>query len=270
VAIEDKTFWTNQGFDIEGIGRAFYEFALLGGDVQGGSSITQQVIKNNLIEPERRIVGTEVGYDDYQRKVEELLLSHRLTNEYSKEQVLEWYLNTNFYGNLAYGVEAAARVYFDKTAAQLTLPEAAMLAAIPQSPALNPIDNPQEAKARQELVLDAMLREGYIDRETAVSAKLTPLQISSGIDERFDIIAPHFALYVRNELQKRYGPEAVLRGGLRVYTSLDLDMQQQAECVARAQVARLSGSSKRQAAHGTITVTHLGKTEVVPFSFRIG
>jgi membrane carboxypeptidase/penicillin-binding protein PbpC len=118
-----------------------------------------------------------------------------------------------------------------------------MLAAIPQSPAFNPIDNPDEAKARQELVIDAMLREGLIDRETAVSAKFTPLQTSSGIDERFDIIAPHFAIYVRNELQKRYGPETVLRGGLRVYTTLDLDMQQQAECVAQAQIARLSGGT---------------------------
>ncbi|HSM56307.1 MAG TPA: transglycosylase domain-containing protein [Candidatus Sulfomarinibacteraceae bacterium] len=241
IAIEDRTFWTNQGFDIQGIGRAFYEYVLLGGDIQGGSSITQQLVKNSLIEEERRIVGAEVDFDDYRRKVEELLLAHKLSSTYTKEQILEWYLNTNFYGNLAYGLEAAARVYFDKPAVQLTLAEAAMLAAIPQSPALNPIDNFEMAKVRQERVLEAMFRDGYIDREQLVTAKYTPLAVSPGIEERYDIIAPHFAIYVRKQLEERFGPERVLRGGLRVYTSLDLEMQQQAECVARAHVARLSG-----------------------------
>ena len=117
------------------------------------------------------MIGEQVGWDDYRRKAEEVLLAQRISQTYSKEQILEWYLNSNFYGNLAYGIEAAARVYFNKPAAQLTLPEAAMLAAIPQSPALNPIDNPEQAKSRQERVLDAMFREGYIDREQLVTAK---------------------------------------------------------------------------------------------------
>jgi membrane peptidoglycan carboxypeptidase len=241
VAIEDKTFWTNQGFDVEGIGRAFYEYVLQGGGVQGGSSITQQLVKNNLIDEERRIIGEDVGFDDYRRKAEEVILAQQVTETYTKEQILEWYLNTNFYGNLAYGIEAAAKVYFDKTAAQLTLAEAAMLAAIPQSPALNPIDNPDEAKARQDLVLDAMLREGYISREQTVEAKFTPLTIRSGVEDRFDIIAPHYALYVRKQLEIMFGPEQVLRGGLTVYTALDLELQGQIECVARAHIARLSG-----------------------------
>jgi membrane peptidoglycan carboxypeptidase len=244
VAIEDKSFWTNEGYDLEGIGRAFYEYILEGGQIQGGSSITQQLVKNTLIEEERRIVGEEVGFDDYQRKVEELLLAYRISQEYSKEQIIEWYLNTNFYGNLAYGIEAASRVYFDKPSAQLNLAEAAMLAAIPQSPALNPIDNPELAKERQELVLDSMFREGMIDRDTLNAAKNTPIEVSPGIEERFDIKAPHFALYVRKQLEKMYGPEKVLRGGLRVYTSLDLVMQNQGECLARAQVARLSGEGE--------------------------
>lgn len=243
VAIEDRTFWTNEGYDLQGIGRAFYQYVLLGGEIQGGSSITQQLVKNHLIAEERRIVGAEVDFDDYRRKAEEVLLAHKLSQTYSKEQILEWYLNTNFYGNLAYGVEAAARVYFNKPASQLTLAESAMLAAIPQSPALNPIDSPEAAKARQELVLDAMFREGMVDRQQLVTAKYSPLQIAPGIEDRFDIIAPHFALYVRKQLEDRFGPEMVLRGGLRVYTSLDLEMQQQAECVARAHVARLSGAT---------------------------
>lgn len=242
VAIEDKTFWTNSGFDAEGIGRAFYQFVLEGGGVQGGSSITQQIVKNNLIEPERRVVGESVGFDDYQRKVEELLLAQEMSRVYTKEQIIEWYLNSNFYGNLAYGIEAAARIYFDKPAAQLTLAEAAMLAAIPQSPALNPIDNPDPAKERQELVLDAMARESYISADQLVSAKYTPLTVRPTADDRFDIIAPHYALHVRKELEQRFGAEMVLRGGLRVYTALDLELQEQAQCVARAHVARLSGA----------------------------
>ena len=243
VAIEDKTFWDNPGFDPQGIGRAFYEYVLLGGDIQGGSSITQQLVKNTLIEEERRAVGEQISYDDYRRKAEELLLAQRVAQVYSKEQILEWYLNTNFYGNLAYGVEAAARVYFDKPAAQLNMAEAAMLAAIPQSPALNPIDNPEEARIRQELVLEAMLREGTISREQMLAAKTEPLDVSPGIEQRFDIIAPHFSQYVRKQLELMFDPELVLRGGLRVYTSLDLTMQRQAECLARAQVARLSGDT---------------------------
>ncbi|MCA9939503.1 MAG: transglycosylase domain-containing protein [Anaerolineales bacterium] len=241
VAIEDRTFWTNSGFDLQGIGRAFYEYVLQGGSIQGGSSITQQLVKNNLIAPERRVVVGQVSFDDYRRKVEELLLAQEISRVYTKEQILEWYLNTNFYGNLAYGIEAASRVYFNKPAVQLTIAEAAMLAAIPQSPALNPIDNPTEAKTRQELVLDAMFREGYLTREQLVTAKYTPIQTQSSVASRFDIIAPHFALYVRKALEQQFGPEMVLGGGLRVYTSLDLEMQQQAECVMRAQVARLSG-----------------------------
>ncbi len=240
VAIEDKTFWTNQGFDLEGIGRAFYEYVVQGGRVQGGSSITQQLVKNTLIEEERRVVGLEIGLDDYRRKAEELLLAQRISQIYTKEQILEWYLNTNFYGNLAYGVEAAARVYFDKPASQLNLSEAAMLAVIPQSPALNPIDNPQEAKARQELVLEAMLRDGAISREAFLAATLADVTASPSLEQRFDIIAPHFAIYVRKQLERMYGPEEVLRGGLKVYTSLDLTLQRQAECVARVHVARLS------------------------------
>ncbi len=241
VASEDKTFWTNRGFDTEGIARAFYEYVWLGGAVQGGSSITQQLVKNHLIDEERRIVGADVDFGDYQRKIEEVLLAQKIANEYTKEQILEWYLNSNFYGNLAYGIEAAARVYYDKPAAELTLAEAAMLAAIPQSPAMNPIDNPEAAKLRQELVLDAMFRDGYIDRDQLVEAKFAPLEVTPSIEERFDIIAPHFALYVRQELERMFGPEQVLRGGLSVYTTLDLSLQGQAECVARTHIGRLSG-----------------------------
>lgn len=241
VALEDRTFWTNPGFNPRGMARAFWG-NLRGQQIQGGSSITQQLIKNIVIEPGRRYVSAEgPKWKDYERKITEILLAYRITQKYSKEQILEWYLNTNFYGNLAYGIEAAARVYFGKSAHDLTLSEAATLAAIPQFPMMNPFDNAEAARRRQALVLDAMAREGCITAEAANAAKVEPWNLAH-FTERYDIIAPHFSVYVRKQLEQMFGPEVVYRGGLRVYTTLALDLQRQAECVLRAQVRRLSGA----------------------------
>ncbi len=243
IASEDKTFWDNPGFDPRGIARAFWS-NIQGRQVQGGSSITQQLIKNVVIEKELRYVGPEgPKWQDYERKITEVLLAYRITQKYSKEQILEWYLNTNSYGNLAYGIEAAARVYFGKSASQLTLSEAATLAPIPQFPAMNPFDNPEQARLRQGLVLDAMVRQGCITAEEAVAAKYEPWDLAE-FTERFDILAPHFSVYVRKQLEEMFGPDLVYRGGLRVYTTLDLDLQEQAQCVARAQIRRLSGEDE--------------------------
>ena len=137
VAIEDKTFWDNQGFDLRGIARAVVA-TLRGGAQQGGSGITQQVVKNVVLPPEERAGAKRTT----SVKIKEVLLSTEITRRYEKEQVLEWYLNTNFYGNLAYGIEAAAKIYFGKSAKDLDLAEAAMLAPIPQSPKKNPFDRP--------------------------------------------------------------------------------------------------------------------------------
>lgn len=242
VASEDRSFWTNPGFNPRGIARAFWA-DVRGREIQGGSSITQQLIKNIVIEPERRYVGPEgPRWEDYDRKITEVLLSHRITQKYSKEQILEWYLNTNFYGNLAYGIEAAAQVYFGKSASELTPAEAATLIAIPQFPRMNPFDNPEAARKRQGLVLDAMVRQGCISAEDAVAAKYRPWDLAeSESAERFDIKAPHFSVYVRKKLEDMFGQEAVYRGGLRVYTTVDLDLQEQARCAAQAQIRRLSG-----------------------------
>ena len=147
VALEDKGFWENPGFDLEGISRAFVQ-NLQGESVQGGSSITQQLIKNIIIDPEERY------QQSYSRKIKEVILATEITRRYEKEQILEWYLNTNHYGSLAYGIQAAAQVYFQKPVSELTLAECAMLAPIPQYPLLNPIDSPEEAKERQGLALD--------------------------------------------------------------------------------------------------------------------
>jgi membrane peptidoglycan carboxypeptidase len=234
IAIEDRTFYENPGYNLEGMLRAAWN-NLTGGNVQGGSSITQQLVKQVLIEPEER---AEVSYE---RKIKELILAIRISNAYSKDQILEWYLNTNFYGNLAYGAEAAARVYFDKPARELTLAESAMLAAIPQSPALNPIDNFQLARERQRLVLDQMVAGGYISQEEADNAFAVELTIKQP-EQRFDLLAPHFSIAARKQLEEIVSPDLVYRGGLVVYTTLDYDLYLQAECAARTQVARLSGA----------------------------
>ncbi len=233
IALEDKTFYQNPGYDAEGIVRALWN-NVTGGTVQGGSSITQQLVKNVLIEPSER------GRLSYDRKIRELILAVQISREYDKNQILEWYLNTNFYGNLAYGVEAAARVYFDKPIGELTLAESAMLAAIPQSPALNPIDNFDEARARQKLVLDLMVEQGYITAEQAEIALNTPLKIQPP-EQRFNLLAPHFSIAARKQLEEMLGPTLVYRGGLTVYTTLDYDLYLQAECAARSHIARLSG-----------------------------
>lgn len=240
IAIEDKNFYTNPGFNLEGMLRALWN-NLSGGELQGGSSITQQLVKNTLIDPEER---DEISFD---RKLKELILATELSERYSKDQILEWYINTNFYGNFAYGIEAAARAYFDKPARDLTLAEATMLAAIPQSPKLNPIDDPVGARERQRVVLDEMVEQGYISREDANTAFAQPL-ILKPLAQRFDITAPHFSLHAAQEAQAILndlgydGALMVSRDGLRIYTTLDLDLQLQLECASRSHIERLAGN----------------------------
>ena len=231
VSLEDRGFWENPGFDLLGMLRAFWQ-NLQGSSIQGGSSITQQLVKNVIIEPEERVQRS------YARKIKEIILSSEITRRYDKNQILEWYLNTNHYGNLAYGIQAAAKVYFQKSAGQLNLAECAMLAPIPQFPALNPIDNPEQAKKRQELALQAMVRDGHITQAQAEAAFAQTLEVKH-VAERFDIVAPHFSIYVRKQLEDMFGPDLVYRGGLRVYTTLDLALNQEAERIARAHVNKL-------------------------------
>jgi penicillin-binding protein 1C len=232
IALEDKTFYTNLGIDPQGIARAFL-LNLQGEGVQGGSSITVQLVKNILIPEEERYQIS------YARKIKEAILALEISRLYSKDQILEWYLNTNYYGNWAIGVEAAAQVYFGKHAQELTLAECAMLAPIVQYPAMNPIDNPDQAKERQRIALERLVDEGYITRTQAEAATAEPIQIRSSALKRYDIVAPHFAVYVRKQLEDLYGPELLYQGGLKVYTTIDLDIQRIAEEEARAQVQLL-------------------------------
>ncbi len=301
IALEDRSFYTNIGVDLRGLGRAFLS-NLRGQSIQGASTITQQMVKMVLIDPQERYERS------YTRKIKEAILAIEITRKYpgraGKDKILEWYLNYNFYGNAAYGIEAAARIYYDKSVADLTLDEIAVLAAIPQYPGLNPIQAPADAYRRQRKVLNAMMEAGYLTQEQvnaatryfntrllnelvkagylsetdvplvaagdrpataralnalvradyisqseADAAKKLPgplwQYVREFAEQRFEVPpdAPHFALYVLQQLQERYNtpenPYFIWENGLRVYTTLDWDLQTYAECVARSHIASL-------------------------------
>jgi 1A family penicillin-binding protein len=231
IATEDASFYHNPGFDILALGRALVQNLRAGEVVTGGSTITQQLVRNLYLSPEER------SSQSIQRKVRETILAFRLTRHLSKDKILELYLNQVYYGNLAYGVEAAAQTYFGKSARHLDLAEASLLAGLPQSPArYDPLTSLSAAKARQATVLSLMVDVGYISREEARAALAEPLCFQ---ESPFPIEAPHFVNYVRDLLEERFGTDRVDRGGLRVYTTLDLDLQTTAETVVRQQVADL-------------------------------
>ncbi len=238
IALEDKTFYTNPGFDPQGITKAFID-NLTGENVRGGSSITVQLVKNVLISPEERYKKS------YARKIKETILAVEITRRFDKDQILQWYLNTNFYGNLATGVEAAAQVYFGKHIWELDLAECSMLALIPQSPAYNPIDDWEEAKKRQRITLDRMVDEGFITAQEAEAAYGQELQVRKrGILERFDVQVPHFSLFAEKQLVEMFGEDLVYRGGLRVFTTVDLDLHARVEQIARDHIASLQELEK--------------------------
>ena len=238
IATEDPTFYENNGLNLRGLARAAvenltpYKGALFEGS--GGSSITQQLAKNVYIPIEER------GERSIDRKVRETVIALELTQQYEKDQILEWYVNSIPYGGIYVGVEAAAEGYFDKSAAELDLHEAALLAGIPQSPArYDPFSGANfdtetqtlrpdsAAKARQSGVLDLMAARGVISLQDAAEAKAEPLVFKIG---RFEIEAPHFILNrVRQEIITRFGERALFEDGLEIFTTLDLGLQHIAE-----------------------------------------
>ncbi len=256
ISIEDQDFYTNPGINIRGIARAFY-VDITGQGFQGGSSITQLLVKNVIIPPEERVQRT------LDRKIKEAILALEITRRYSKDQIMEWYLNTVFFGNMAYGVEAAAQAYFGKHVQDLSLAECAMLAALPNAPATySPLTNPKEATIRQHLVLDAMFREGYITYDEILAAKAEELRYAP---VRFDIEAPHFVMYVRQLLEQRYGSDLVYQGGLKVYTTLDLDLQRMAEDIARRHIAELE-ADERNASNAAVVAIKPPTGEILVMS----
>jgi penicillin-binding protein 1C len=249
IAIEDDSFFSNPGFEVEATLRAMLQYFGVASGSSGGSTITQQLVRNVLFEPEYRAERS------IQRKVEEILLAFLLRRQKSPEEVLALYLNEIYYGNLSYGAEAAAQNFFGKSARDLTLAEAALLAGLPQAPAnLDPFsadpDVQQAVRERWELVLQRMVEEGYItdlQREDALSQGY----LLSPPDAPLN--APHFTVYAQQELERLltnlgYGPEVLARGGLRVYTTVDLDLDERTRQIAAQQVASLAGSSVSNAA----------------------
>ncbi len=241
VDTEDRNFYAESfGFDPIGIVRAV-GINLRGGEIQsGGSTITQQVARNLLLDPQSRAERTLT------RKLKELILAMRLSQSYSHGEVLALYLNQVYYGNLAYGIEAAAQVYFGKHASELDLAESALLAGLPQSPAVyDPLTNPDGARSRQADVLRLMVSAGDISQVQADGANQETLQYASG---KFPIQAPHFVLGVWDELARLY-PDALYQGGLEVTTTLNLDWQLAAEAIVTQQLANLNTPSSDAPAH---------------------
>ncbi len=226
IAIEDKDFYKHDGFDVKGIARAIYVDATKK-DLQGGSTITQQLIKSALLTPEPTIT----------RKVRELVLAFWAEQQYTKNQILELYFNYVPYGGTAWGVEAASQIYFGKDVSSLTLSESAYLAGLPQAPSqYSPFAGDGSlGKNRQKDVLTAMVSEGYITKDQAKRAFSEKLIFASS---QVPIQAPHFVMYVRDLLIRKYGLFEVERGGLQVTTSLDINTQKMAEEVVYDEVQR--------------------------------
>ncbi|MEO8611987.1 MAG: transglycosylase domain-containing protein [Chloroflexota bacterium] len=249
VSIEDDSFFTNPGIDVASTSRALLQYVGLAQGASGGSTITQQVVRNILFDFQYR------SERSIQRKIEEIVLALALNQRKTKEEILELYLNEIYYGNLSYGAEAAAQTFFNKHVSDLTLGEAALLAGLPQAPAdLDPLSvdpTVQDAVyARWRLVLDRMVVLGKITSEQRGAALQQGLTFTT---PDVSLRAPHFTVYAKNELEHLmgdlgYSPEQITKGGLKVYTTLDLDINDMAQNAAREQVARLSGQNVTNAA----------------------
>ncbi|MEP6892566.1 MAG: transglycosylase domain-containing protein [Gaiellaceae bacterium] len=224
IAIEDRRFYSHGGLDATGIARAVWTDVRAGGFVQGGSTITQQLVRNLYISRERTVT----------RKLKEACLAVKLNHDWSKRRILSTYLNQVYYGSLAYGIEAAAQTYYSKPAGSLNLPEAAMLAGLIKAPsAYDPFVAPATALIRRREVLDAMLAEGRITAAQQNWAARRPLALRPG-RLYTTVREPYFFGYVRDQLVEKYGAAAVRSGGLKVYTTISPRYQRLAEHAIRS------------------------------------
>ncbi len=238
VATEDERFYQHNGVDPMGIARAVVN-NLAGGALEGASTITQQFVRNTILSEEM----TDISFN---RKIREMYIALKLEEQHSKDEILNMYLNTINYGSGAYGIEAASQRYFSKHANELTLSEAATLVGIPQSPTYNnPVDNPDNCLARRNVVLDRMVSNGKITQEEAAAAKAEPIVLNETQRSVSGIKAyPYFTDYVKNQLEDaegkyRYTRDDLFKGGLKVYTTLDVEVQQAAEEAAEAKLAQV-------------------------------
>ncbi|MDO8916177.1 MAG: PBP1A family penicillin-binding protein [Coriobacteriia bacterium] len=224
IATEDERYYEHAGLDFIGMLRALITDIRAGDAVAGGSTITQQYIKTTFLTPERSL----------KRKMSEAILAYRLEDRYTKDQILEMYLNTIYFGHGAYGIQTAAEVYFGKNATELTIPETALIAGVIKSPRrFSPYYDADAAKKRRDTVLTQMLKQGYIDDAACTAAIGSPIQ-TIGL-KKGSKVAPYFVEYMKDLLVTEYGEQMVYRSGLRVTTTLDLRMQSAAEsAVAKA------------------------------------
>jgi len=239
VATEDARFYTHHGVDFQGVMRAVLENLRAGGVVQGGSTITEQFVKNAYVGDERT----------YKRKIREAVLAWQLEDRWSKDKILTEYLNTVFYGAGAYGVEAAALTYFHKHVSELNLKEAALLAALPKAPSeVTPTVAPKRAQARRDLVLQLMADQGYISQARATATMKKQLGVYAHPLSPNDSMADYFTDYVTRVLTKRYGSGKVFEGGLKVYTSINMEWQREAIAVIKSTTGPLDFGFKPSAA----------------------
>ncbi len=246
IATEDPNFYTHPGVDPVGIARAIY-YAIRERDLSGpgGSTITQQLVKLTYLSAERTMT----------RKVKEAILAAEITRRYDKDTILRIYLNEIYYGNLAYGIEAAAETYFGRHASELTLAQAAMIAGLGQAPAYyDPYTKLWEAdgqpgavKRRQGVVLRLMVEKGYISNAQADAAWAEELVLQP-LRQVYDSRHPHFVLYARSQVEEMVGPELASKGGLKIYTTLDPDLQTAAEESVQKQVAKLANQGAHNGA----------------------
>lgn len=226
IAVEDTRFYQHAGIDPRGILRALWSNLTDRGVSEGGSTITQQLAKNALLSQERTL----------KRKIQEAFLALQIERQYTKSEILELYLNQIYFGQGAYGVQAAAQVYFGKNVEDLSLAECAMLAGIPKSPNYySPFNNLKAATDRQHTVLDQMVKYEYIDSATANKAKNTKIKLAASRpnSSASSSFASYFVDYVTQQVIEKYGADAVYKDGLKIYTTLDSDMQTAAEAAMK-------------------------------------
>lgn len=227
LAAEDRNFYQHRGVDFQAILRALFIDIISGRAVQGGSTLTQQYVKNSLLSSKKTV----------DRKIKELILALEIEAMFSKEEILTLYLNEIPYGSNNYGIQAAAQAYFAKNARDLELHEAAMLAALPKAPTYySPYGtHVDELKARRDFILDSMAELNMISDQAATAAKAQEIKVKP---KRDSIQAPHFVFYVKEKLVEEFGEQRVEEGGLQVYTTLDLNLQKEAEKIVLKGVSR--------------------------------
>jgi len=227
IAAEDANFYHHFGVDLKGVARAILEDLRIGKPVYGGSTIPQQLIRSTFFSTEKTA----------QRKIREIILALELDRRYSKDQILEWYLNQIPFGQNTYGAEAASQTYFGKPVSEISLSEAATLAALIMAPSrLSPYgENKKELLARKDYVLDRMKTAGYLGKERAETVKKEEIKF---IEKKIEIKAPYFTLWVKQQLEEKFGEDLLVKNGLKIYTSLDYELQKIAEEAVKKGIER--------------------------------